>query len=432
MTAREFPAGRHVSGEDFIGRQRELGGLEACLVSVNNVAVTGLPRIGKSSLVQMAVRRLAESRRDPELRFVQLALAKSQRAEEFFGGLARALHELAFPGALPPNPPCHPYAEIQFHIDQAENSMRSLEMRGIRVKVVVDEFDFAPFVLGATISNVREQLLCSHRFGNLSMVTISQASLEQLFEFELGSDFPGLFGGSRISVCGFDEDDMEAFHDVVRERCPALGAASWRIILDEAGHHPFLLACWANSALKHGRMLPNSDEGDVELSRRLQGERFAHEEALRYQVRAVRRLKLHEHLGSLARGCSSPTSELRDLRLYGLVDNGGRATIPALLRPWAEAELREEAVEEFDLIRDLALSALEAGKRKQSEAGLALAPHALRQLRRNLDELDAVISVCTCLDHVLRLDSGLLRPTAELLSAMHSRFATASQFIERL
>jgi hypothetical protein len=422
VSTQEFPAGPQVTGADFIGREGELRRLELLLSSPNNFSLTGLPRIGKSSLIRTAVTRLETSGVDPSLRFVQLALVKAQRAEDFFAALSREVRRLTEDGN----------EAIQFHIDRVEHAMKALAKQGLRVRLVLDEFDYAPSIFGASISYVREQLLCSYHFNNLTLATVSQASLDQLYEFEVGSDFPGLFGNNRMALTGFSDPDVALFRAVLESRCAPVGDDVWKLIRSQAGSHPFLLACWANSAI----CIAETRELDEScLLRLLEADIHHHEGALKYQLRALRRLGLREELKRFRQSepiASRPEVGLRGLRLYGLVDEDGHLTIPALGSAWADRELDVAEAEEFELVRMLAVGTLDLADRKQKEAGWTLQSNTLRQLRKHNSELRSVKTVCEALEEVVRLDSTLLEPTTELLAAMQSRVTEATQFVERL
>lgn len=427
----QIPAGPVVEGADFIGRSEETAALMRLLGSANNISVTGLPRIGKTSLVREAMRLEAADQQNGL--FIYLALEKSLTNEEFFIRLQDKVWRMANGGDAPPVIATgHPYS-VEHAIDNIETSMAWLQGRKTKVRFVIEEFDYAPAVLGAHISVVRERILGSHRFSNATMMTVSQNPLESLFEYEVGSDFPHLFGGQGLKLRGFCEEDLSALRSRVVERCGAITDAAWEFVLEQAGNHPFLLARWANSLIE---IIRSGSSEDAEVLAKLELAKSDHVSTLKYLDQAVRRLGLGRQFASLLSelGSLDPSRALlkyRDLYLYGVLDEQGSLAIPGLRGLRAEGEVQTD-VEEIELLRAQAADALGLAFRKKGEGWARLPDAKKQQLTQKSNTLRAISSICSCLIEVSSLNPGLLEVTNELMASLDYNFKECKRYVDQL
>ena len=190
--------GRPVSGESFVGREKTIKDI-AGILREGNVFLTGLHRIGKSSLAHEVLERL-ESDGVAVCKIVNLHTVKTER--DLFRLMLLALG----------SPAAKTLTDDEFlsFIETQEAFEAKFRERSSRCVMVIDEFDgilsFADPV--TTISRLRELAHCPAVYG-VNFMFVSSRSLDSIERKIVGSNLQGICQGCFLKP--FDIEEAEAF-----------------------------------------------------------------------------------------------------------------------------------------------------------------------------------------------------------------------------
>lgn len=265
-----YDLGKIVYKDDrFVGRSKELQELNDLLLgggTPRNVAVMGLPRIGKSSLVWKAVMTRREEMYEQSICPVFFQVGSLRNAAEFFVRLVekcdQAVTDAKDDGALPdlceeqllkiqeklvePLSAEKPLSEV---ISLAQKFFRQLARRNCQLIVVFDEFDkVQSYFTGADFQVLRE--LSYNPDIHLCLITVTRKSLSELDSTEGAvSTFYGIF--SEIKLGLFSKEDMKDYW----ARLNLSDSKKYQQQVQYfVGSHPYLLdmvndICWRNGGL---------------------------------------------------------------------------------------------------------------------------------------------------------------------------------------
>lgn len=240
-----------VTEERFVGRQQEINEVHTRVLGelYGNLAVVGLPRIGKSSLVWNALIPLKEKLLQEKHILAYISISSGDCAVNFFKGLALSiLDEIEFEKDL---------VDIYRRLESIYNDIRSYQndrfeflnqvkkffkfckRSNLRTTFILDEFDYsenifsvADFQFLRELSTLPETKIC--------LVTISRRTIQEL-EPENGaiSNFYGVFSELRLQL--FSENDMKAYWQRVENLGLEVSEEYKKETFYFVGSHPYWL-----------------------------------------------------------------------------------------------------------------------------------------------------------------------------------------------
>jgi hypothetical protein len=240
-----------VTGNRFIGRQPEINGIHNRVLGelYGNLAIVGLPRIGKSSLVWNALIPLKEELLQKNHILTYISISSGDNATNFFKGLAFAvLEEIEFENEL-----IDTYRRLKsiyneikvcqndrFELlNQIKKFFKFCKRSNIRTTFILDEFDYSESIFTvADFQFLRE--LSTLPDTKICLVTISRRTIQEL-EPENGaiSNFYGVFSELRLQL--FSDTDSENYW----QRVESLGIEISENFRNEVsyfvGSHPYWL-----------------------------------------------------------------------------------------------------------------------------------------------------------------------------------------------
>ena len=257
-----FVVGPCAVEKDFIGREEDIQKLTGYIRDMKNISITGLPRIGKSSLVKEVIRRMNEGSNEEDPLFFEFSLTRQAENKEYFYMALDAFLE----------------DEIEAYNSDLMNSFQRMKARyGTShqfytmlyaklynmskrpLYIVIDELDYAHESLGREIQNIREICICSC----IRIITISRHSLPTIFPLgNEGSNFPGIFT-EKIDMKGFTPEDVNAFRERFSTSYQGPIEPAWEKIGYYCGNIPILMSIFANKLLEDEPNIPDDLSGTV-------------------------------------------------------------------------------------------------------------------------------------------------------------------------
>jgi hypothetical protein len=238
-----------VTGDRFVGRQSEINEIHARVLGklYGNLAIVGLPRIGKSSLVWNALIPLKEKLLQEKHILAYISISSGDSAINFFKGLALAiLDEIEFEKDL---------VDIYRRLESIYNDIKSnqndrfeflnqvkkfckfCKRSNLHTTFILDEFDYsenifsvADFQFLRELSTLPETKIC--------LVTISRRTIQEL-EPENGaiSNFYGVFSELRLQL--FSESDLKAYWERVENLGLEISEEYKNQVFYFVGSHPY-------------------------------------------------------------------------------------------------------------------------------------------------------------------------------------------------
>lgn len=240
-----------VTGERFIGRHSEILEIHTRILGelFGNLAIVGLPRIGKSSLAWNALIPLKEKFLQEKHILSYISISSGDSSINFFKGLALAiLDEIEFEKDL---------VDIYRRLESIYNDIKSnqndrfeflnqvkkffkfCKRSSLRTTFILDEFDYsenifsvADFQFLRELSTLPETKIC--------LVTISRRTIQEL-EPENGaiSNFYGVFSELRLQL--FSENDMNFYWQRVENLGFEVSEEYKKEVFYFVGNHPYWL-----------------------------------------------------------------------------------------------------------------------------------------------------------------------------------------------
>jgi len=240
-----------VTGDRFVGRQSEINEIHTRVLGelYGNLAIVGLPRIGKSSLVWNALIPLKENLLKEKHIITYISISSSDSSVNFFKGLTLAiLDEIEFEKEL-----IDIYRRLESiykdiknnendrfgFLNQVKKFFKFCKRNNLRITFILDEFDFsenifsvADFQFLRELSTLPETKIC--------LVTISRRTIQEL-EPDDGaiSNFYGVFSELRLQL--FNENDLRAYWDRVEKLGLGVSEEYKNEVNYFVGSHPYWL-----------------------------------------------------------------------------------------------------------------------------------------------------------------------------------------------
>jgi hypothetical protein len=323
----------------FFGREAELHEIAAFLKGNQSVSIVGARKIGKTSLLyhlkRDEVRQSLDLHRDFLFTYLDCEVLGEANHDEIFGLFASEIAESLAEAGLP----CEP--ALQTCQDQPnrlafERAVRKLNQRGLRVVLMLDEFERLSTNANLDINffNALRSLAGRYQFAYLTasarpLIQLTYADKSQQI---LSSPFFNIFAPLFLGL--LHEADARA---LIRQPAAAQGveitAALEDFIYTYAGGHPLALQVTCFHALGEGLAAP---EALQRIESRAAQELSAHFEYYWHNLSPAEQNAL-QHIHSLAERVDSDTTlraVLRDLAQKGmLLSDNGQYRYP--FRAWA-------------------------------------------------------------------------------------------------
>lgn len=240
-----------VTDERFVGRHSELNEIHTRVLGelYGNLAIVGLPRIGKSSLVWNALIPLKDKLLKENHIIAYISISSSDNAVNFFKGLVLAvLEEIELENNL-----VDIYKRLESIYNDIKNNQnnrfeflnlvkrffRFCKRSNLRTTFILDEFDYsenifsvADFQFLRELSTLPETKIC--------LITVSRRTIQEL-EPENGaiSNFYGVFSELRLKL--FSENDMRAYWQRVENLGIEVSEEYKKEVFYFVGSHPYWL-----------------------------------------------------------------------------------------------------------------------------------------------------------------------------------------------
>lgn len=244
--------GQLIKGKRFAGRKLEMQAIRNRVVgdSFGNIAVMGMPRIGKSSLVWNALMPIKDEQISNGNIIIIIYIGEFSTSIDFFKQLVnKVVEELGIIANKETQPNIDKlisiYNEIRstkerFDFDNLiDKFFRFLNKFGYRATFILDEFDnIARFFTVADFQKLRK--LASQEEWKICLVTISRRTIQEI-EPENGaiSNFYGVFSDLRLGL--FTREDISEYWDIVKSFEIEISEDYKRQVKYLVGHHPFLI-----------------------------------------------------------------------------------------------------------------------------------------------------------------------------------------------
>jgi hypothetical protein len=240
-----------VIGERFVGRKSEISEIHTRVLSelYGNLAIVGLPRIGKSSLIWNALIPLKGKLLQEKHIVTYVSISSGDSAVNFFKGLTLAvLEEIEFREELFDifKRLRIIYNDIKKHhkdrfelLNQVKKFFKFCKNASIRTSFILDEFDYAENIFSVAdfqflreLSTLPETKIC--------LITISRRTIQEI-EPENGaiSNFYGVFSELRLQL--FSENDLNDYWQRVENLGISISNKYKTEVFYFVGSHPYWL-----------------------------------------------------------------------------------------------------------------------------------------------------------------------------------------------
>lgn len=242
--------GKIVQDERFVGRQKEITAIQNRLLGSNygNLAIMGLPRIGKSSLAHNAIYKLKDDLKkkgtlvfwintgsitSAKYFFLKLAFDTYAAIQDIIGesdmiSLEKSYDKLSIPDLN----------EIEF-TSYLQNFFRTVKVKNLKLIFVLDEFDNTERIFRVEDFQLLREL-SNDPSTQLALLTISRRTLQEL-EPENGalSNFYQIFSDLHLGF--YSESDLLLYWDFVKKHNVVVSNETISKIEHYASAHPFML-----------------------------------------------------------------------------------------------------------------------------------------------------------------------------------------------
>ena len=251
--------GSTITGTRFIGRDAELRTIASRVFSTSgfgSIAVVGLPRIGKTSLVSEAIRR-AESRAVAQRSMVvRVNVGAFDSVDGLFKclveDLAEGVHGRDLDNDLIEKRITESLAEPSFGFSALRAVFKSLRLVGIRPVCVLDEFDAGRRLFEETpqcFHWLRE--LCSNPEFKAAVVLVAKRRLQDVARLAGHESDYWANVLMTLPLKQFSDGEVARFFSGLEEGGASFGEAERCEVLALCGGHPYLLDVFGYHAWEH-------------------------------------------------------------------------------------------------------------------------------------------------------------------------------------
>jgi hypothetical protein len=250
--------GTVVSGDRFIGRAEEIRQLDGRLFGeggFGSLAVTGLPRIGKSSLLRETLRRAA-----PKLSRLRAVVAREDvgacgSVDELFHALVRDLLDdlprtgVAGDAVESINSCARHFLDTPVTIRNLRAVFRCIRQAGVRPICILDEFDAGRYLFaGATHCFHWLRELASNPDFKAAVVLVSKRGLSEVSRLAGHESNYWANVLMPVRLKPFSEQEVGLFRAKLEASGVACDEQTWREVSAVVGGHPYLLDAFACQA----------------------------------------------------------------------------------------------------------------------------------------------------------------------------------------
>jgi hypothetical protein len=243
--------GNIVRGERFIGRRDSLRVIENRVIrprEPGNLAIIGEPRIGKSSLVYKAVVERKNELIAKKIIPIWFNLATYDQSPIFFRSLVARCHdEMEELGWLSDPIKLAAHRALQDELSWSEGYSRiqrffeKIRESGVRILMVLDEFDHARYLFKGDISGFQGLRELSYRpEWRVTFITTSRRTIRDIeLQTQAISTFDGIFHKHYLAM--FDEEDLQEYFARLASVGISTDAEAEERIHFYCGGHPYLV-----------------------------------------------------------------------------------------------------------------------------------------------------------------------------------------------
>lgn len=253
--------GSIITGSRFIGRERELRTIEARVFGTGgfgSIAVVGLPRIGKTSLVSEAIRRARSDATGQNIVVARADVGAFDSVDDLLRCFVEDLTEEMRSGKLCSELTQKRVSEILskqgVDFGTVRSVFRSLRQAEIRPVCVLDEFDAGRRVFKDTprfFHWLRE--LCSNPEFKAAVVIVAKRRLQDISRL---AGYESNYWANvlmTLPLKPFSDEDTQKFFSELEKTGIVLGEIEQKKVLSFVGCHPYLLDAFGYHAWDHDK-----------------------------------------------------------------------------------------------------------------------------------------------------------------------------------
>lgn len=323
--------GSIVEGDRFIGRINELREIDSRIIlpsESGNLAIIGLPRIGKSSLAHKALIEKKNDLVQKKIIPIWINLSTFENSNDFFVGLVHeCMHEFKELNIIKSSI-YNAYEDFKREsvnkiiYDNIRRFFQKVRKEGFRIVLIIDEFDHAKRIFRENIGSFQKlRDLADNPNWRVIFVLISRRTIRDI-EFQSAgvSNFDGIF--HKIFLSMFNEQDMDEYFKMINNTGLNLGDSEKEKIYFYCGGYPYLLAALAFSLIENWRKTSITDIDKVA--------NYTFRTMIEHYERLVYLLKEDGSLDKILQLLFDPLynvkrTDIEELKRYGLIyerDNG--------------------------------------------------------------------------------------------------------------
>lgn len=245
--------GQLIKGKRFAGRKQEIQAIRNRVIgeSFGNIAVMGMPRVGKSNLAFQALMTLKEEQFAKRNIIIFVYVGKFSSSLDFFKHLTSSVLEDLKQNVTDENVELinklkNKYEDIKSSIidryefnENIERFFKLLHRYNYRATYILDEFDRAVDLFSeADFQNLRN--ISSQVEWKICIVTLSRRTIQEI-ELQNGaiSSLSGVFSDLRLGL--FSKEDFNEYWHIVKSFEIEISEDYKRQVKYLVGHHPFLI-----------------------------------------------------------------------------------------------------------------------------------------------------------------------------------------------
>ena len=325
--------GKIVRGERFIGRNQIIGVIESRIIqptNPGNLAITGVHRIGKSSLAYKAIVEQQDKLISKGIFPIWIGLSSYDQSLDFFYSLIDELvseiEELdwlteriqrAADRAL----------ETNATWDRTKRFFKEVQNAGYGVLFILDEFDHARNLFKGETAFQRLRELADYPDYRLSLVLTSRRNIRDI-ELSAGSSSPfhNIFQVQRLGM--FNDEDLEIYFSRFTDIGILITDSDRKRVLSYCGAHPYLLEMLGWEIVERFRQ-SKEDKIDIDKSANtILQSIFGHYDDM------IRLLREDETLNKLLQILFGPAIDVKqtdvtEFQNYGLIKSSENGTYAA-------------------------------------------------------------------------------------------------------